>query len=151
MGLQDDIRKVTNTFDTGKGMEGFETWRGDLAKDPAAYRNAVEDGSKGIGNVDKMGDNELYDMYGRMEMGTNYNPKAHRKIFQVSDVKPYEIKQGIKMSHSNTAGNSRYGSDGANLRFKFQRDARPMHLPRSGKLHKREKILMPPPEGRSYT
>ncbi len=150
MGLQDNLQKTTNTFTGGEGMKNFDAARADLAKDPAAYRDTCESGNELASNVDKMGDNELYDMYGRMEMGAKYNPKVHRKIFQASDMKPYEIKQGAKLAHSKIAGNSRYGPDGANLAFKFWRDGRVVYPSKTARL-RGEGTLVFPSEKRPYT
>jgi len=150
MGLRDDVQKVTNTFVGGEGMKNFEAARADLAKDPAAYRDACKSGDELSGNIDKLGDNELYDMYGRMEMGAKYNPKVHRKIFQASDVKPYEIKQGAKLAHSKITANPRYGSDGANLAAKFWHDGK-VRYPSKTARFRGEGTLVFPSEKRPYT
>lgn len=151
MGLKDDIQKTTNTFIHGKGMgekmENFEVARADLAKDPDAYRDACESGGEVASNIDKWGDNEAYDAFGRADRGTAYDPKVHRKIYQASDLKPYEIKQGAKLAHSKIAGNSRYGPDGANLAMKFIRDGKIVY-PGSGRFRRGKGMLMFPPRGK---
>lgn len=151
MGLKDDIQKTTNTFIHGKGMgekmENFEVARADLAKDPTAYRDARESGGEVASNIDKWGDNEAYDAFGRADKGAAYDPKVHRKIYQASDLKPYEIKQGAKLAHSKMAGDPRYGPDGANLAMKFIHDGKVVYPSKAAKL-KGNGVLMFPPRGK---